>query len=83
MELTTAHSIEMYRMTVIRTALKLYMNTGMKANSMYTPSNMLQAISNKSGKKYKKSKQGYAEAFQDITNWLNTHRTINPEEIPL
>lgn len=83
MDLSTAHSIEMYRMTVIRTALKLYMNTGMKANSMYTPSNMLQAISKKSGKKYKKSKQGYAEAFQDITNWLASHRTINPEEIPL
>ena len=83
MELTTAHSIEMYRMTVIRTALKLYMNTGMKANSMYTPSNMLQAISKKSGKTYKKSKQGYAEAFEDVSNWLAMHRTINPEEIPL
>ena len=83
MELVTAHSIEMYRMTVIRSALKLYMNTGMKANSMYTPSNMLAAISKKSGKAYKKSKQGYAEAFEDVSNWLAMHRTVNPEEIPL
>jgi hypothetical protein len=84
MELTTAHSIELYRMTVIRTALKLYMNTGIKANSMYTPSNMLQAISNKSGKKYKKSKQGYAEALEDINNWLMMHhKQLNNEEIPL
>ena len=84
MELTTAHSIELYRMTVIRTALKLYMNTGMKANSMYTPSNMLQAISNKSGKEYKKSKQGYAEALEDINNWLMMHhKQLNNEEIPL
>ena len=83
MELVTAHSIEMYRMTVIRSALKLYMKTGMKANSMYTPSNMLAAISKKSGKAYKKSKQGYAEAFEDISNWLAMHRTVNPEEIPL
>jgi hypothetical protein len=70
-------------MTVIRTALKLYMNTGIKANSMYTPSNMLQAISNKSGKKYKKSKQGYAEAFEDINNWLMMHHKLNNEELPL
>mgnify|MGYP003655884912 CR=1 FL=1 len=83
MELVTAHSIEMYRMSVIRSALKLYMKTGMKANSMYTPSNMLAAISKKSGKAYKKSKQGYAEAFEDVSNWLAMHRTVNPEEIPL
>ena len=83
MELVTAHSIEMYRMSVIRSALKLYMKTGMKANSMYTPSNMLAAISKKSGKAYKKSKQGYAEAFEDVSNWLAMHRTVDPEEIPL
>lgn len=83
MDLSTAHSIEMYRMTVIRSALKLYMNTGMKANSMYTPSNMLAAISKKSGKQYKKSKQGYAEAFEDVSNWLSMHRTVNNEELPL
>jgi hypothetical protein len=83
MELVTAHSIEMYRMTVIRSALKLYMKTGMKANSMYTPSNMLAAISKKSGKAYKKSKQGYAEAFNDLEAWLLSHRTLDNEEIPL
>jgi hypothetical protein len=80
---TTPHSIEMYRMTVIRSALKLYIKTGMKANTMYTPSNMLAAISKKSGKQYKKSKQGYAEAFNDLEQWLMTHRTLNNEELPL
>ncbi len=55
----------------------------MKANSMYTPSNMLAAISKKSGKKYKKSKQGYEEAFNDLEQWLMMHRTVNTEEIPL
>jgi hypothetical protein len=82
MELTTAHSIELYRMTVIRTALKLYVKTGMKANTMYTPGNMLAAIGKKSGKTYKKSKQGYAEALEDINNWLMMHHTLT-EEIPL
>jgi hypothetical protein len=82
MELVTAHSIEMYRMSVIRSALKLYIKTGMKVNSMYTPSNMLAAISKKSGKPYKKSKQGYAEAFNDLEQWLIDNRTLT-EEIPL
>ena len=81
--LSTQHGIELYRMTVIRTALKLYMNTGMKANTMYTPSNMLAAISKKSGKAYKKSKQGYAEAFQDVSDWLSMHQTLTTEELPL
>ena len=54
----------------------------MKVNSMYTPSNMLAAISKKSGKPYKKSKQGYAEAFNDLEQWLIDNRTLT-EEIPL
>ena len=83
MELSTQHGIELYRMTVIRTALKLYMNTGMKANTMYTPGNMLAAISKKSGKTYKKSKQGYADALKDVSDWLMMHRTLNNEELPL
>jgi hypothetical protein len=81
--ISTQHGIELYRMTVIRTALKLYMNTGMKANTMYTPGNMLAAISKKSGKTYKKSKQGYADALKDVSDWLMMHRTLNNEELPL
>ena len=82
MDLSTVHSIELYRMAVIRSALKLYVKTGMKANSMYTPSNMLAAISKKSGKPYKKSKQGYAEALQDVEAWLLMHRSVD-KELPL
>jgi hypothetical protein len=81
--LSTQHGIEMYRMAVIHTALKLYVKTGMKANSMYTPSNMLAAISKKSGKTYKKSKQCYAEALKDVTDWISMHRTLTDEELPL
>ena len=83
MDLSTQHGIEMYRMAVIHSALKLYVKTGIKANTMYTPGNMLAAISKKSGKTYKKSKQGYAEALQDLSDWLIMHRTLNNEELPL
>lgn len=84
MELTTAHSIELYRMTVIRSALKLYIKTGMKANTMYTPTNMVQAVSQKTSKKYKRGKAGMAEALNDLEAWIFMHhKQLNNEEIPL
>jgi hypothetical protein len=45
-------------MTVIRSALKLYIKTGMKVNRMYTPANMVQAVAQKTGKQYKRGKNG-------------------------
>ena len=80
---TTPHSIEMYRMTVIRSALKLYIKTGMKVNRMYTPGNMVQQVSQKTGKVYKRGKAGMTEALQDLETWLIDNRTLNNEELPL
>ena len=80
--ISTKHGIEMYRMTVIRTALKLYIKTGMKANSMYTPGNMVQAVADKTGKTYKRGKAGMTEAFNDLEAWLIDNRTLT-EELPL
>lgn len=82
MELTTAHSIELYRMTVIRTALKLYIKTGIKANSMYTPKNMLGNIEQKTGVFYPTSKKGMLKAFEDLEAWLLANHTLT-EELPL
>lgn len=81
--LTTPHSIEMYRMVVIRSGLKVYLETGMKVNRMYTPGRMVEAISQKTGKQYKRSKNGMKQAFEDITQWLLDNRTLNKEELPL
>ena len=82
MELTTAHSIELYRMTVIRTALKLYINTGIKANSMYTPKNMLGNIEQKTGVFYPTGKKGMLKALEDLEAWLLANHTLT-EELPL
>ena len=79
---TTPHSIEMYRMIVIRTALKLYINTGIKANRMYTPGNMVQAVAQKTGKAYKKGKVGMTEAFNDLEQWILDNKTLG-NEVPL
>jgi len=80
--LTTPHSIEMYRMTVIHTALKLYIKTGIKANSMYTPKNMLGNIEQVTGVFYPTSKKGMLQAFEDLEAWLLANRTLT-EELPL
>jgi len=79
---TTPHSIEMYRMTVIRTAIKIYLGTGMKVNRMYTPGNMVQAVAQKTGKTYKRGKVGMTEAFNDLEAWLLANRTLG-NEVPL
>jgi len=80
---TTPHSIEMYRMTVIHSAMKLYLKTGLKANRMYTPKNMLGVIEQKTGIFYPTSKKGMLKAFEDLEAWLLANRTLNNEELPL
>jgi hypothetical protein len=81
-EFTTPHSIEMYRMIVIRGAMKIYLLTGLKANRMYTPGNMVRAVAQKTGKQYKRGKNGMTEAFNDLETWLLANRALN-NEVPL
>ena len=80
--ISTQHGIEMYRMSVIHSAIKLYLKTGMKVNRMYTPANMVQAVAQKTGKVYKRGKAGMTEAFNDLEAWLINNRTLT-EELPL
>ena len=80
--ISTQHGIEMYRMTVIHSAIKLYLKTGMKVNRMYTPANMVQQVTQKTGKVYKRGKAGMTEAFNDLEAWLINNRTLT-EELPL
>jgi hypothetical protein len=69
-------------MTVIRTAMKIYLGTGLKANRMYTPKNMLGVIEQKTGVFYPTGKKGMQKAFEDLEAWLLANRTLN-QEIPL
>jgi hypothetical protein len=80
---TTPHSIEMYRMIVIRGAIKIYLLTGMKANRMYTPGNMVRAVTQKTGKTYKRGKVGMTEAFNDLEQWILDNKTLGSQEVPL
>jgi hypothetical protein len=80
--ISTPHGIEMYRMSVIHSALKLYIKSGMKVNRMYPPGKMVQAVAQKTGKTYKQGKNGMTEAFNDLEAWLVNNRTLT-EELPL
>jgi type II secretory pathway component PulK len=44
--------IEVFRLLAIAQALELYAKTGIKANTAYTPSNMLRAATESTGKTY-------------------------------
>lgn len=56
--------IEMYRLTVIASALDLYAKTGMKANKAYTPTAMLRNATMATGVEYRRGQ--YREAAADL-----------------
>ena len=54
--------VDVYRATVLASALRLYAKTGMKPNSAYTPSNMLRAAGEMTGAIYKRGQYEAAAA---------------------
>ena len=57
--------VNIFRGAVIASALRLYAKTGMQANRAYTPSAMLRAAAEITGRKFKRGQ--YAEAADAIT----------------
>lgn len=49
---------------VIRSAMRLYLNTGMKANRAFTPANMIAFAAQITGKRYKRTQ--LREAYLDL-----------------
>jgi hypothetical protein len=56
--------IPMFQLIMITSAMRLYINTGMKANRSYTPANMLAYASTLTGKTYKRT--ALKEAYNDL-----------------
>lgn len=69
----TGSGIEMYRLTVIASALDLYAKTGIKANTSYTPTNMLRAATEATGVKYRRGQ--YREAAVDLRKLVEDMRS--------
>ena len=62
--LVGAEQVTMYQFVVIRAAMKLYLNTGMKANRDYTPANMMAFATRCTGRKYKRNE--LRQAYDDL-----------------
>lgn len=56
-----------YQAIAVRTAIKLYANTGIKANTAYTPKNMLATAGHLTGKTFKR---GQFQAAYDALSEL-------------
>ena len=60
-------AVEVFRARTIASALRLYAKTGIKANRAYTPTNMLTAASQITGKTFKRGQ--FEQAAQALTEW--------------
>jgi len=68
----------LFAAVTLRSAIKLYVNTGLKANRAYTASAMAAAAGRVTGKKYKTSKPSLTEACADLTEWINAMKAALP-----
>jgi len=62
-----------FRAVAIKSALRMYANTGMQVNRAYTPKAMLAAASEITGKPFKRGQ--YKEAIAALESWLAEHGT--------
>lgn len=70
----TSYDPNTFRAVVIASALELYAKTGMKANTAYTPKNMLATAGQITGVAYKRG--AYMQAAQDLRAWANARKHI-------
>ena len=67
---------QLFAATVLRSAIDLYIKTGLRANRAYTPSAMLAAASRITGKAYKRN--GLPQASADLTVWIEAMKSALP-----
>lgn len=72
----TGQDVRVYQAMAIRSALNMYIRTGMKANTAYTPKNMLATAGHIVGKAYgKATNQTMQQAVFDLTAWIDSQRS--------
>lgn len=65
----TGEGINRVVIVVLKNAIKLYKNTGMKANRAYTPTNMRRKTEELTGKKFKaRDYDGMIAALEELLN---------------
>jgi hypothetical protein len=64
----TGEGVNIFQAIAVKGAIKLYINTGMKANRAYTPTNMLATAGRITGKTFKR---GQLQAAHDaLVEWI-------------
>jgi hypothetical protein len=58
----------MFQAMVLRTGLKMYARTKVQPNALFTPTNMLDAASRITGRKYRRGQ--YMEAANDLSVFI-------------
>ena len=64
----TGHGVSVFQAITIKSALKLYANTGMKANRAYTPKNMMAMVTKITGQKL--AARDYMGGVKALENWI-------------
>lgn len=74
-----AAGVATYQAVALKSALRLYAKTGMKANRAYTPKNMMALAAQITGKKFKA--RDYDGAISSLEEWLAANgRASDPVE---
>lgn len=71
-----ADAVAIYRAVALRSGIAMYARTGMKPNRMWTPTAMLKAAGEITGKSYKRGQ--YQQAFDDLEAWIVKARAVVP-----
>lgn len=74
---TGANEVSVFQAIVIKNAIKLYVDTGMKANRAYTPTNMLATAGRIVGKTFKRGQ--LPEAQKELELWIEKKKEARGE----
>lgn len=74
----TGDAIELFRIAQLKGFIALYAKTGIIPTRGVTIRRMLDMATANTGKRYKNSQTGYAEAAGDLQRWIDTMRAAIP-----
>lgn len=72
------NATHLFAAVALRSAMGLYVKTGMKVNRFYTPTAMAKAATRYTGKTYKASKAGLTQAADDLAQWIAAMKAALP-----
>ena len=76
----TGNAVNWFAVKTVLSAMRIYMKTGLTVNRAYTAQAMRDFATRHTGKKYPRSKQGVAQAHDDLGAWLEQQG--HPDNVP-